>query len=82
MARKLTSQMTAIELAKVFAAHHGYFGDHGGWIYREQHTLGRPTGRPVTQGWAAFARLLEARGFIRVGAGIDWIIAHRGVRLP
>lgn len=76
--RKLTSQMTAIELAKVFAEHHGYFGAQGGWIYRAQH-LG---GRPVCQGWELFAKMLQRRGFIRPGRGIDWILVHRGVRLP
>jgi hypothetical protein len=83
MARKLTSQMTAVELAKVFADHHGYFGAHGGWIYRERHTInGRRTGQPVCQGGVSFARLLEQRCLIRPGRGIDWILVPRGVQLP
>jgi len=60
---KLTSRMTRRQLAQVVAAHYGYTGRVGGWIYS-------PDGRPVAHGWDAFADRLGSR--IVVGRGVDW----------
>ena len=67
----LTSRMTAVELARVFADHYGY-GTHrggtlsqGGWIYDK-------LGRPIEQGWVSFASYLERLGYIKVGVGVLW----------
>ena len=62
---KPTSQMTAEELAKVWAANRGYYSQEGGWIYSSD-------GTPVIQGWHAFARRLINHGDIRVGTGLNW----------
>lgn len=62
---KATWQMTGVELAKVYAAHRGYYTREGGWVYTA-------AGRPVVQGWAAFAERLAVHGQIRVGKGINW----------
>jgi hypothetical protein len=60
-----TSQMTDVELARTWAAHYGYTGRAGGWIYD-------PSGMPVLQGWDLFAQLLIKFGYITVGVGINW----------
>lgn len=65
--QKLTSQMTLVELARVYASMKGYRGSHGGWI-------SGPDGNALCQGWDKFAKLLETRGVIKVGAGIDWTL--------
>jgi hypothetical protein len=68
---KPTWQMSRRELAKVVAAHFGYYGKVGGWIYQ-------PNGRPVAHGWDAFATRLGAR--IVEGQGVNW--RAMGERLP
>lgn len=62
---KATSQMTDIELAKVYAAHIGVSSREGGWIYS-------PTGAPIVQGWWQYAQILKNAGRIKVGSGINW----------
>lgn len=62
---KTTSQMTGVELAKVWAAQRGYYAREGGWIYNH-------TGMPVAQGWHGFADYLVRTGDIKVGRGINW----------
>jgi hypothetical protein len=62
---KATSQMTAEELAKVWAAQRGFYSQEGGWVYD-------PSGEPVKQGWYAFAHYLAFLGHIKVGRGINW----------
>jgi len=62
---KHTNQMTAEELARVFAGHYGWGTRAGGWVYDER-------GRPVVQGWTGLARELERRGWIKPGAGMNW----------
>ena len=51
---------SAIAAAKVVAAHKGDKGRVGGWIYT-------PAGRPIVQGWAAYADDLERWGHIAAG---------------
>ena len=72
-----TAAMTTTELARVFANVHGFTTavGRGGWI-------DAPDGRPVIQGWAAFAGLLLERRWIRPGIGIDWQRAGDAPRLP
>lgn len=72
-----TWEMTRIDLARTFAAVHGYTTTvaDGGWIRR-------PDGTAVAQGWAAFADRLAARGWIREGVGVDWARAGRTPTLP
>jgi hypothetical protein len=65
MSRKATWQMSATELARVWADHFGYEGRPGGWIYD-------PRGRPVAHGWDEFTARLQRRGFIVRGQGINW----------
>jgi hypothetical protein len=65
MRRQATWHMSEVELAHVWADHFGYTGRPGGWIYS-------PAGRPVAHGWAALARELSSRGWIREGSGINW----------
>lgn len=60
----LTSQMTAVELARVFADHHGY-EVRWNWIYDSKST-------PVACGWGEFARILQRFGYIEVGLGVHW----------
>lgn len=60
-----TWQMTRLELARVVAEHLGWRGAAGGWIYDQG-------GRPVAHGWAGLAALLERRGWIVVGSGVNW----------
>jgi hypothetical protein len=43
-----------VKAAKDYAAAHGYFGRPGGWIYSW-------SGKPVAQGWEAFASLVASR---------------------
>jgi hypothetical protein len=73
MRTKATWQMTAEELAKIYGAQRGYSSREGGWIYNA-------AGRPVVQGWSAFADRLAARGRIRVGKGINWRLDDRPAR--
>jgi hypothetical protein len=62
----LTSQMTAVELARVFADHYGYgVRPRSNWIYDK-------LGRPVEDGWVSFASYLERLGYIKVGVGVLW----------
>lgn len=75
MASKGTWEMTAEELAKVWAEHFGYTGHAGGWIHR-------PDGTPVCQGWTALAEILTRRGWIRVTYGIDWRASGEAPKLP
>lgn len=65
--RKATWAMSTTELAKVVARHYGYRGGHGGWIYT-------PTNKPVCQGWQNFGTLLESKGFISKGRGVNWTL--------
>lgn len=65
MTTKPTWRMNGTDLAKVFAAHFGYAGRTGGWIYDSN-------GRPVAHGWQAFAAQLTRRGWITVGQGVNW----------
>ena len=51
-------------LGKYWGEKHGYYGESGGWIYREGRTVLRDSGRwknklqkPVCQGWAKLYRL-------------------------
>ena len=67
---KATWQMTVIELAKIYAAHRGYYSREGGWIYNAQ-------GVPIEQGWQAFANRLTNIGHIRAGVGINWRKSER-----
>lgn len=60
-----TWQMSAVELARVVAAHYGWRGGAGGWIYDDR-------GAPIVQGWQGLAALLERRGVLRVGVGVNW----------
>lgn len=83
MAGKATSDMTAVELAKVWAAQFGYSGNHGGWIgYMDDRKPYTVAGRteyqwvPVAHGWATFAKVLEARKLIQVGVGVNWRLTH------
>lgn len=62
---KITSRMTGVELAKVWAAQRGYYSREGGWIYSH-------CGMPIAQGWTAFAEHLVHTGDIKVGKGINW----------
>jgi hypothetical protein len=62
---KVTWQMTAEELAKVYAVHVGSYGAAGGWIYSARH-------RPLAHGWTAYARRLRTCGIIVPGKGINW----------
>lgn len=70
-----TWQMNRTELARTVAHHFGYAARSGGWIYR-------PNGTPVTQGWDSFADMLETRGYIIVGKGINWRPMGQQLRLP
>lgn len=72
--RKGTWQMSAVDLARVFARHFGWTGRPGGWIYTTD-------GRPICQGWDNLAEALTSRGWIRVGAGVDWRAAGENPRL-
>lgn len=76
-AKAPTWEMSRIDLARTFAAVHGYTTTvaDGGWIRR-------PDGTAVAQGWAAFADRLAARGWIREGIGIDWARAGQTPTLP
>lgn len=69
MAAKSTSQMTAVQLAKIVATEKGWTGRTGGRIYDT-------AGVPIAHGWDALAALLVARGLVRVGAGINWQRFH------
>lgn len=70
----LTSEMTAVELARVWAEHMGYGIRVGSnWIYS-------PSDRPICSGWVEFAALLEAAGYIAPGKGVDW--QHTSFRPP
>ena len=61
----------AAKLARTFAYATGqYVGRVGGWVYRTD------TGRPVCQGWAALADILERRRVIVAGR-IDWARQRR-----
>lgn len=60
-----TWKMTKVELARVWAAHHGFAGRNGGWIYS-------PSGRPMAHGWDSFADFLVNARVIVPGQGIDW----------
>lgn len=71
-----TSQMTAVELAKCWAQHFGYYGGTGGWIYRPQDD------KNVVQGWELFAEILQQRGYIEVGVGIHWRTERGPVENP
>lgn len=64
---KLTSQMTRLELARVFAAEKGHRGRPGGHIYDDQ-------GRHLAHGWEAYAQRFSA--FLKPGQGIDWTAAN------
>ena len=75
----LTSRMTLVELARIFADHYSY-GVHrggtlsqGGWIYDK-------LGRPIEHGWASFAQYLERLGYIKEGVGVLW--RHADLRPP
>lgn len=75
----LTSRMTEVELARIFADHYGY-GTHrggtnsqGGWIYDK-------LGRPIEHGWVSFARYLAQLGYIKEGVGVLW--RHADLRPP
>ena len=72
---KSTSQMNAIELARVWAEHFGYTARTGGWIYR-------PDGTPVVQGWDMLAKVLTSRKFVVVGQGINWRASGERPVLP
>jgi hypothetical protein len=77
---KLTSKMTAVELAKVWAEHFGLKGAPGGWIYTNIEPNIHPftkkaigwVGKPVAHGWVDLANALERTGLIEVGKGINW----------
>lgn len=60
---KPTYQMSAVELARVWAHHHGLYASRSGWI--------RKGSDPITQGYADLARHLTRAGVILTG-GIDW----------
>ena len=66
---KLTSQMTAVELARVVAENKGWKSAAGGYIKDG-------TGRTLAHGWAALADRLATTGLIRVGRGINWQRFH------
>jgi hypothetical protein len=65
--RKITSQMSRVEMARVVAEHKGYLTGPGGWIYTSQ-------GRPVCHGYGALAKRLGSA--LMLGRGIDWTRIH------
>lgn len=69
-ANVLTSQMTSVELARVFADHFGWTAADGGWIYEAQ-----PSGA-IVQGWTTLADMLIWRGWIVEGKGVMWAQFH------
>lgn len=72
--RTATWNMTSIQLARVFAEHFGY-SVKGNWIHS-------PAGVAVACGWEDFAAKLAARGWTRVGQGVNWRHAGESPRLP
>lgn len=69
----LTSRMTEVELARIFADHYGYGVRTTGivksnWIYDQ-------LGRPIECGWVSFAKYLTQLGYIKVGVGVLWRMA-------
>lgn len=61
---KHTAQMTADELARVWAHENGLYASRGGWLYDGQ--------TPVVQGYLELARILTRARVIEEGVGIHW----------
>lgn len=55
---RLVYEHTREDAAKAIARQTGVSGRPGGWLYSE-------FGRPLCQGWSAYAKLWEARGAIK-----------------
>ena len=62
---KHTTQMTAQDLARAYARHHGWIGTRSGWI-RDT------TGDPIVQGYDDLATGLTRLGILEPGVGIMW----------
>lgn len=65
--RKLTSQMTAVELARVVANHQDWNQD-GGWVCDDS----GERRIAIAQGYESLAEKLSKLQIIVVGQGIDW----------
>ena len=72
---KPTFQQDISELGRTFAAHHGWQGKSGGWIYDHND-------RPFVQGYWALGEILAALGIVEVGKGIHWRAQHAVTREP
>jgi hypothetical protein len=62
--QKPTYMMSDLELARVWAHHHGLYASRSGWL--------RKGSDPITQGYVDLASILARAGVIVPGSGIDW----------